>query len=640
MQKLDPNTDGKTMDIVTENISKLKELFPEAFTEGKVDFDALKEVLGEYVEDREERYSFTWNGKSKARMLAQNPSTGTLRPCPEESVNFDTTQNLFIEGDNLEVLKLLQKSYYGKIKMIYIDPPYNTGNDFVYPDNFQDNIRNYLELTGQITADGFKISPNSETNGRYHTDWLNMMYPRLVLARNLLMDSGSIWISIDDHELSNLINMARDVFGDENFVSCFIWQKRKTRENRKVFSVNHDYIVCFAKNIKLFETTRKLLPLTEEARARYKNPDNDSRGDWQSVAITAQAGHGTKNQFYSITTPSGKVVELPSGNCWRFTKEKVEKMAADNRIWFGTNGDNVPRQKVFLDEIEAGLTPHTMWLAEEVNTTDYAKRRLNEMFDGKAVFETPKPVELIKRIMQISDDPDGIFLDFFSGSCPTAHASFELNITDDGSRKFIMVQLPEPCLEKTIAHIAGYKTIAEIGKERIRRVIKKIKAEQEEKKTQEATTLPGMSEETQQLDLGFKVLKLDSTNIKPWEVDFDNYESTLEDYITNIKSDRSEEDVLYEILLKYGLDLTLPIEERIIADKKVFIVGLGALVLCLADGITLDVVEGIAELKEEFSPEDDMMRVVFKDNGFDNDVVKTNTIQILRQHGITDVKSL
>jgi len=632
---------GKNKDIVKYNIGKLKQLFPDVFTEDGVDFDALKDTLGEYVDDKEERYQFTWHGKAKARRLAQTPSTGTLRPCKEESVNWDSTGNLFIEGDNLEVLKLLQKSYHKKIKMIYIDPPYNTGNDFIYKDNFRDNIKNYLELTGQVDGKGKKLSANSETSGRYHTDWLNMMYPRLKLARNLLRDDGVLFISIDEVEVANARKLCDEVFGEENFIANFLWEKRITRENRKVISNRHDHLICYAKNRNVTERIIGLLPMNDEAKSRYKNPDNDSRGVWTSVPAIAQAGHGTKNQFYTLTTPSGREIDPPSGSCWRYTYLKMKEAIEDGKIWFGSDGNGVPRIKKFLTEGQQGLTVESLWWAKEVGTNDTAKRELTKLFDDKAVFETPKPMSLVRRMLQITTDKKSIVLDFFAGTAPTSHAVLQFNVEDDGNRKFIMVQLPEPCDEKSEAFKAGYKTIADIGKERIRRVINKIETDQKEKKKKDEPTLFDDNDQVEQkpIDLGFKVFKLDSSNIKTWDVDFDMDKDDLLNAVDNVKTDRAEEDVLYEILLKYGLDLTVPIEELEIKGKKVFVVGLGALIVCLAKDVTIEVVEEIAKLKEKYKPELEM-KVVFQDSSFKDDVVKTNAVQILKQHGIEDVKSI
>ncbi len=611
--------DGKTMDIVAENVGKLKELFPEAFTEGKVDFEALKEVLGTFVDDRDERYSFSWNGKSKARMIAQTPSTGTLRPCKEESVDWDTTQNIFIEGDNLEVLKLLQKSYHKKVKMIYIDPPYNTGKDFVYKDNFKDNIKNYKEITGQVDGEGRNLSNNPETSGRYHTDWLNMMYPRLKLARNLLKDDGVIFVSIDDGEVANCRKICDEIFGEENFIANAVWQKAYVANmTARHISNTHDHILIFAKDYINLHFGR--FPRTKEQIAKFQNPDKDPRGPWKAENLSAGKFYAA-GQF-EIITPHGKSVHPPAGRYWRCNQEVYENWLREGRIWFGKNGEGRPMLKKYLSEVQEGLTPETWWPHKDFGSNKLASTKLKELFDNNQFFDTPKPTSLLKRIIQLSGSDNDYIFDFFSGSATSAHAALSLNAKDGGNRKFIMVQLPETTDGKSKAFKSGYKTIAEISKERIRRAAEKIKEENPE----------------YQGDLGFKVFKLDSTNIKPWEVDFDMTERTLEDFISNIKTDRREEDVLYEVLLKYGLDLTLPITEHTIAGKKVFDIGMGALIICLSDAISLKVVEGIAKLKDELNPE--IMRVVFKDSGFKDDVVKTNAVQILKQAGIVDVRSL
>ncbi|HHV24448.1 MAG TPA: site-specific DNA-methyltransferase [Methanosarcina sp.] len=615
MQKLDPKTDGRSVDIVAENIDKLKTLFPEVFTEGGIDFDALKETLGEYIDGREERYSFTWNGKSKARWLAQTPSTGTLRPCPEESVNWDTTQNLFIEGDNLEVLKLLQKSYYKKVKMIYIDPPYNTGNDFIYPDDFRDNIKNYLELTGQVDNEGRKISTNSETSGRYHTDWLNMMYPRLKLARNYLRDDGIIFISIDDNEVANLRKVCDDIFGEENFLCTFLWKKRTgSNDAQNMISIDHDYVMAYAKTDQV-----RLNGLSKDF-SNYLNPDNDPLGPWTRGDLTCNKTASERpNLYYPIKDPvTGIEYQCNPNRVWAYEKERMERVISEGKVLFPKNGNGTPMYKRHLSEVRSQEKPFSSIIDTVINTI--ATKETREILGGQ-YFDFPKSVDLIRQLIGQGTQKNDLILDFFSGSATTAHAVLDLN-KDGDNRKFIVVQLPEPCDEKLEAFKTGYKTIAEIGKERIRRVIKKIK--------EETPDYEG--------DLGFKVFKLDSTNIKPWEVNPDNLQSSLEDYISNIKDGRSEHDILYEILLKYGLDLTQPIEERTIAGKTVFIIGYGALVICLADDITLETVEDIAGLKKELQPE--IMRVVFKDTGFKDDVVKTNAVQILKLAGIEDVKSL
>jgi adenine-specific DNA-methyltransferase len=433
-------------------------------------------------------YEFNWEGKELAYKLAQTPSTGTLRPDKESSKNWDDTENLYIEGDNLEVLKLLQKSYFGKVKMIYIDPPYNTGKDFVYHDNFRDNIANYKEITNQTTR------ANPETNGRYHTDWLNMMYPRLKLARNLLREDGVIFISIDDNENSNLRKICDEVFGESNYVQEIIWQKKFSPQNdAKYFSLNHENIYCYAKSKDLF--SRNLLPMTDEQKSRYKNLDNDSRGPWTSGDISVS--RVTEKDIYGIKTPSGREIYPPNGRSWRVSEEKLNDLIKDNRIWFGENGDNVPRIKRFLSEVQNGIVPISLWYHEEVGHTQSAAQNLKKLFNDKALFDYPKPVELIKKELLLATDKNDIVLDFFSGASTTAHAVMQLNMEDIGKRKFIMVQLPELTYEKSDAYKSGYKNICEIGKERIRRAGDKIVSENKDK------------EGIENLDIGFKVFKLD-----------------------------------------------------------------------------------------------------------------------------------
>lgn len=629
MKNVIPEVDSKSMDIVADNISKLKELFPEAFTEGKVDFDALKEVLGNYMDGREERYSFTWNGKSKARMLAQTPSTGTLRPCKEESVDWDNTQNLFIEGDNLEVLKLLQKSYHKKVKMIYIDPPYNTGKDFVYKDNFKDNIKNYKEITGQVDGEGKNLSSNPETSGRYHTDWLNMMYPRLKLARNLLKDDGVIFISIDNSEFENLTKISHEIFGEENYLGVVCRATGQTTgQDSGGLGSSFDFILAYAKNA---DVDLSGLPLTPKDIRRFDNEDDRGKFAFDQMRKTGSNDRreDRPNMYYSVLDPDGNEV-FPTGpggydSCWRFERTTYERLLKDDFIlWKKTSKDGRevwwPYVKYYLE----GRTKRPSPLWNDLDGNKKAARDLRAIFGGKKYFDFPKPIQMIERCIQIVPNPSerDIVLDFFAGSSTTAHAVLNLNLSDMGTRKYIMVQLPEAIDEAQESYAAGFKRISDLSLERIRRVSAKIKEENPD----------------YQGDLGFKVFKLDSTNIKPWEVDFDMTERTLEDFISNIKTDRREEDVLYEILLKYGLDLTLPITEHSISGQKVFDIGMGALIICLSNAISLEVVEGIAKLKDELNPE--IMRVVFKDAGFADDVVKTNAVQILKQAGIEDVRSL
>lgn len=607
MEKLN----GQSMNLTENNIDNLKQLFPEVFTEGKIDFDKLRLILGDNIEENDERYQFTWNGKREAIKNAQTPSMGTLRPDKESSKNWDSTENLYIEGDNLEVLKLLQKSYFGKVKMIYIDPPYNTGKDFVYKDNFRDSIANYKEVTNQTTK------ANAETSGRYHTDWLNMMYPRLKLARNLLREDGVIFISIDEIEVSNLRKLCDEIFGEDNFITNIIWEKKFAPQNdAKYFSINHDNILCYTKSKEYWK--RNLLPMTEEQKSRYKNPDNDIRGIWQSDNLSA--ARLTEKDRYEIITPSGRKVMPPEGASWRVSKEKFDELVKDNRIWFGESGDNVPIIKRFISEVQNGRVPISIWYHKEVGHTQSAKQNLKKLFDNKDYFDTPKTVELIARMIHLSSKDDDIILDFFSGSSTTAHSVMQLNAEDNGNRKFIMVQLPETTDEKSEAHKAGYSNICEIGKERIRRAGEKVVSES------------GKTD----LDIGFKVFKLDDSNIKEWNPNYDELEFTLDEMADNLKRGRTKEDLLFEILIKMGIELTAPIEEINVNDKKIYNIGMGSLVICLEDEITEEIIKEIPKYKSDFVD----MKVVFKETGFRTDSQKMNAMQNLKQFGITDVRSV
>jgi len=608
--------DGKTMDLIQQNIDDLKKLFPEIVSEGKINFDQLRLLLGDEVETGKEKYEFTWPGKRDCILLAQQQSTGTLRPDKESSKNWDTTQNLYIEGDNLEVLRLLQKSYHKKVKMIYIDPPYNTGNEFVYKDDFRDNVKNYKEKTEQT------MKANPATAGRYHSDWLNMMYPRIRLAKNLLDDDGAIFISIDDNEVHNLRKICDEIFGEENFVACVVWERAYAPVNlKKHFSESHDYALCYAKSIDNLVCNG--LRRTNEANDRYKNPDNDPRGIWKSDNLSV--GPAIKEKVYEIITPSGRRVMPPIGYCWRLSKERFKEFVDDNRIWFGTDGNNVPSIKRFLNEVKDGMTPMTIWKYSEVGHSQDAKQKLVQLFDGKAVFDYPKSVNLIKRMVELYTSEESIVLDFFSGSSTTAHAVMQLNAEDGGNRKFIMVQLPEPCSEDSEVYRAGYNNISEIGKERIRRAGEKIK---EENKDQEGI---------ENLDIGFRVFKLDTSNLKAWDPEVENIEETLQGFIEPIKEDRTQEDLLFEIMLKYGVELTMPIEEILIKGKKAYSIGLGYMIVCLEDGLTLDVFEAIGALKQGGQ---EVARVVFRDSGFADDNVKTNAVQLLKKFGIEDFRTI
>lgn len=616
--------DLRSMDIAEARRQELLRLFPEIRTEGgKLDFDRLKLALGEAVDVGRERYGMNWPGKADCFKTIQTPSMGTLRPCPEESVNWDTTENLIIEGDNLEVLKLLQKSYLGKVKMIYIDPPYNTGNDFIYPDNYSESLQTYLEYTGQVDSGGRKFGTNSDTDGRFHSKWMNMMYPRLYLARNMLRDDGVIFISIDDHELPALVRMLHEIFGEEHYIAAFAWEKRTTRENRRVFSFNHEYVLCVARDKATFEVSRNLLPLTDEVRGRYSNPDNDPRGEWQSVSLNAQAGHATKEQFYKITTPGGRVLEAPPGRCWVVTKARFEELVADNRVWFGEAGTNVPRRKVFASEAKEGLTPHTLWTADEVGTNDSAKKELLSLFDGMEVFDTPKPSSLIRRMLEIATDADDLVLDFFAGSAPTAQAVLELNKHDGGHRSFILVQIPEPTGRE------DFPTIAEVCKERVRRVIKRCR--------EQCDGQLALDNDKVCAEQGFRVYTLAESNFATWDSKASSNGQSLESqlglHIEHIREGRSESDLLFELLLKSGFPLTTPVETLTLAGEKVYSVAGGAFMLCLERPLTMEVIRAIADKKPE--------RVVCLDAGFaGNDQLKTNAVQIFKTKGVGSFKTV
>jgi adenine-specific DNA-methyltransferase len=626
----DPETHSP--DLVEENVEQLKTLFPEAFTEGKLDFEVLKQLLGGTVEEREEKYGLNWHGKRRARQLALTPSTGTLRPCPEDSVEWDTTRNLMIEGDNLEVLKLLQKSYADKVRLIYIDPPYNTGNDFIYPDDFQDNIKNYLQLTGQADSDGNKITSNTDASGRFHTDWLNMMYPRLKLARNLLRQDGCIFISIDDNEIDNLRKLCDEIFGPENFIATVIWQKVFSPKNTAAyFSEDHDYIVVYAKQKDGWEP--QLLPRSEEAVARYSNPDNDPRGPWMSGAIQAR-NYYSKGQ-YEVTSPAGKKYSNPKGTYWRYSFERFQELDRENRIWWGEAKDGVPRLKRFISEVKGGVVPQTLWKYEDVGHTQEAKEELLkyvEFENTENILNSVKPTRLLRNVLRIgtSSDSEDIVLDFFAGSGPTGHAAFVQNSEDGGKRRFILVQLPEPLPKPE----KGAATIADLAKSRIKNVAKSL--------------LEGKAgklklDDNGKLDLGFRVFKLASSNIRAWEPNRDDLPATLEESIDHLKSDRTEQDILFELLLKLGLDLTVPMEQKTIAGKAVHSVGVGTLLACMAEKIAASEVEplalGIVAWHKTLSPAGDTT-IVFRDSAFADDVAKTNLTAILQQHGLENVRSL
>lgn len=626
---------GQSANIVADNIDQLKALFPEAFTEGKVNFDVLKQLLGGAVDEREEKYGLNWHGKKAARQIALTLSMGTLRPCPEESVDWDTTQNLMIEGDNLEVLKLLQKSYSGRVKMIFIDPPYNTGKDFVYPDNFQDNIKNYLELTGQVEG-GRKISSNSETNGRFHTDWLNMMYPRLKVARNLLKEDGVLFITIDDTEVANLRHICDEIFLEENFVANVVWQKKYAVANDDPgIGVMHDHILVYRRSDAF---ARGLLPRTDEQNNRYTNPDNDSRGEWASDNyVSNKSKEERPTLWYAIKHPrTGEDVWPDEHAVWRYSKEKHLEIELEGRLYWGPNQSyRKPRLKRYLKEVQQGIVPPTWWTFENCGHNDEAQKETAALV-GQKVFSTPKPVRLLRRMLTIGAPKDAVVMDFFAGSGSTGHAVMAQNAVDGGKRSYILVQLPEPLDpansdQKTAADfcdkLGKSRTIAELTKERLRRAAIKVKDEN--------PLFAG--------DLGFRSFKLDSSNIRTWDPDRDNLEQTLLDNLEHIKSGRSETDILYELLLKLGLDLCVPIKTRIVSGKSVNSIGAGVLLACLAESITREEVEplalGIIAWHKELVPAGDTT-CVFRDSAFADDVAKSNLSAILFQHGIENVRSL
>lgn len=621
---------GTSMDIVQDNIEKLKQIFPEIFTEGKIDFQVLKQLLGEHIENDKERYSFTWKGKTQARQIAQDMSTGTLRPDKDNSKDWENTENLYIEGDNLEVLKLLQKSYHGKIKMIYIDPPYNTGKDFVYKDNFKDNLKNYLDITGQIGEEGQKLTTNSDTNGRYHSDWLNMMYPRLKLARNLLTDDGVIFISIDDNEQENLKKICDEIFGEENFQGMVVRNTGTPTGGGNRSIVNEiDLILIYSKTKNCVING---VPLTEDEKKIYDREDKFGRYLVRSLRRTGgeDRREDRPTMFYPIVAPNGEEIYPigPTGyeSRWICGKEKYEELKKENLIEFQYNEKENKWQVMQKFYLEGRLKqPSNLWKNIEGNKK--GTREIRELFDGNKIFDFPKPVQLILYALQLITSSSDIILDFFSGSATTAHAVMQLNAEDGGNRKYIMVQLPEVCDEKSEAYKAGYKNICEIGKERIRRAGEKIKSDE---------TLP--AENREKLDIGFKVFKLDSSNIKEWDSETENLEQSLFDSIDNIKSDRTSLDILYEILLKYGLDLNVPIVE----NKHFYSIGGGTLLINLDKEIGMEVIDSICEEYKTLLEidEDFKTTVVLRDSSFANDVDKTNALKKLEQVGIKEVRSI
>jgi adenine-specific DNA-methyltransferase len=631
MKRLDADSQElKSADVVAENVERLKEIFPEAFAaEGTLDFDVLKQLLGGQIDEKEERYGLNWHGKRQARQLALTPSTGTLRPCPEESVDWDTTKNIFIEGDNLEVLKLLQKSYAGKVKLIYIDPPYNTGKDFVYPDNFQDNIKNYLELTGQVEG-GQKISSNTEASGRFHTDWLNMMYPRIRLCRALLSSQGALFVSCDDSEVSNLRVLLDDAFGPENFVAQFVWKARQFADARAVTNVStdHEYLLCYAKESGF------ALRGIERDESKFSNPDGDPRGPWMSRSLLGLATKEQRpNLHYDIVEPkTGRRFPPSPTSGWRYSKDKMAALIENGGIIFPPKPDGRPREKKFRCDMNSEFIAFRS-VIEGIHTADGGEA-VRALF-GANVFSFPKPVELVRRIVAQVAAEGEIVLDCFAGSGTTGHAVMEEVAHDRADRRYILIQLPEPldiaaADQKLAAELCVTLKrplrLSELTKERLRRAAKRITE----------------SDEGIAVDHGFRVFKLASSNIEPWDPATSDVTGSMEKALDNVKPDRSADDLLYDVLLKTGLDLCVPIETKEIAKREVQSVGGGVLFTCFSDkkikaADAEPLALGIVAWRNELAPANPKeCRVVFRDSAFESDVAKSNLAAILKQHGFDD----
>jgi adenine-specific DNA-methyltransferase len=652
--------EGGSLDIMKENLEALKSIFPEAFTEDGVDFDTLRQLLGDEIDEGEEKYGLNWHGKKRARQIALTPSAGTLRPCPKESVDWDTTQNLFIEGDNLEVLKLLQKSYAGKVKMIYIDPPYNTGKDFIYPDQYQDNLQTYLKYTNQRDDDGFKNSSNTEGTGRFHTNWLRMMYPRIRLAKNLLHQEGIFVASIDDTEMPNLRSLLDEIFGPENFLGAFIWNGGRKNDAKRI-SIGHDYMLVYARNEAILKEKdvrwreRKdglndVYTKAEELRQQYGNDytaASKELKDWYKSLpegnVAKEHSHykklDAKGVWYgdNISSPNYRANLIfdwkgykPPKNGWRYNKSAMERLDDEGLLIYPESMDKRIQYKRYLHQTEE-------WAPASVFYKDRraASKSLTNLM-GENIFDFPKDVGVVARFIKVLTEESDIVLDFFAGSGTTGHSVMVQNVDENTTRRFILIQLPEPLdpLNKNQKASADYcekinkpKNIAELTKERLRHSIARIKHENAD--------YTG--------DLGFKAFKLDSSNIRAWTPDRNDLEQTLLDHTEHLVEDRTEEDVLYELLLKRGVDLTVPIKQKDISGKAVYSIGYGVLFACLNETISRDEVEvlaqGIIDWHKELEPASDT-QVVFRDSAFADDIAKTNMTAILEQNGITHVRSL
>ena len=613
-------TPSSTPNFQTELAEQLAELVPEAVADGKIDVLKLQELLSQDAAETSERFGLFWPGKQRALRIAQMPTSATLRPEPAKSIDWDTTKNVFIEGDNLEVLKILQKYYHGKIKMIYIDPPYNTGKDFVYPDNFKEGLDNYLVWTNQVNREGQKVSTNRETEGRYHSNWLNMMHPRLRLARNLLKDDGLISISIDDTEVAALRLLCDEIFGSDNFVAQVIWERSYAPVNlKKHFSENHEYVVIYAKSkgaLKEFSLARG-----DDADARYKNPDNDARGVWKSDNFSV--GPAVTKNIYEIITPSGRKVMPPSGRSWLYSREKYEELRKDDRVWFGIDGSNVPSYKRFLTEVKQGITPMTIWKYKDVGHSQDAAKELKALFDGISHFSYPKPMKLISQLIELNTHDDDIILDFFAGSATTGHAVMKKNLDDGARRSFILVQLPEPTDQDSEARESGMKTIADIARRRLEKAAEAIYNE----------LAQSLLHSNKNVDIGFRSYRLAESGFSKWRAESDMEMSALESHLFSLRDsaddDANSDDLLSEILLKLGYSLSEEISRKPVAGLDLYSVGDG-LVLAYMDEHTKPSLESLRELVNE----QPLKLIILEDAFQGDDELKTNLAQLCRSQNI------
>lgn len=625
---------GITPDLTRENVDRLLALFPDVATEitdpktGRteraVDFDALKERLGDVAEDNRERYQFTWPGKREAKRLAREPIAKTLRPVKERSKDWDTTKNLYIEGDNLDALKLLRENYAGKVKLIYIDPPYNTGHDFVYDDDFSQTQDEFSSESGEYNEDGGRLVANTESNGRFHSDWCSMIYPRLLLARDLLTSDGAIFISIDDNEYLNMRALCNEIFGAANFVASIVWQKTLTRRNdAQQISTAHDYVLVFAKQLSSLKIQHE--PVGEKQRATYTNRDNDPRGDW--LAVPFHAPNIRPNLTYPIVLPSGREVIPPKGRCWSTSKDNFDALVADGRIWFGKDGDGMPQRKKYWGEREQdeGVVPWTWWSYEFAGENREATKELKALFEGATIFSAPKPVKLISRILNLIDTKESTIVDFFSGSATSAEAVMRTNLVDEGSRRFILVQLPEKCDNGSVGAELGYNNLCEIGEERIRRAGEKIKSEIEAENAQ--LTLDGTPKKVP--DIGFRVLRVDDSNYEDRRKNVGSYSQADLDFDVDItKSDRSNLDLLFEALPKFQLPYDVRIN-TLSGDEfdghTVYSVDDGRLLACFE----ADIPESLVRAMAAFSPRPSYALV--SEHSLPDSAARTNFVEIFKQ---------